>query len=83
MSRYSYQMYPDLTAFLPEIRQNGISEGLLQKIIERHQQIYLCNKSLYERYLTQRDAIPIFNRSPRFEEDKPINNKINNDLFSK
>ena len=82
MSRYSYQLYPDLSAFLPKIKQNGISEGLLQKIIERHQQNYLYNKSLYERYMTQRDAIPIFNRSPRFEEDKPINNKINNDFFS-
>lgn len=82
MSRYSYQMYPDFSCFLPEIRENGMSEGLLQKIIERHQQNYLYNKSLYERYMTQRDAIPIFNRSPRFEEDKPINNKINNDFFS-
>lgn len=82
MSRYSYQLYPDFSCFLPEIRENGMSEELLQKIIDRHQQNYLYNKSLYDRYMTQKDSVPIFSRTPRFEEDKPINNKLNNDYMS-
>ena len=82
MSRYSYQLYPDLAAFLPEIRQNGISAGLLQKIIERHQNNYLYNKGLYDRYQTLKEELPIYSRAPRFDEENPINNKINNDFFS-
>lgn len=82
MSRYSYQQYPDLTAFLTELRQNGINAELLNKIIDRHINNAAYNKSLYDRYMTTKDSVPIFSRQPRFEEDKPINNKINNDFLS-
>lgn len=82
MSRYSYQLYPDFSAFLREIRQNGITTALLHKIIERHQNNYLYNKELYERYETLKESVPIYSRRPRFEEEHPINNKMNNDFFS-
>ena len=82
MSRYSYQLYPDLSAFLKEIKENGISTEILEKIIERHRKNYQYNKDLYERYMTLKESVPIYSRTPRFEEDSPINNKINNDFFS-
>lgn len=82
MSRFSYQLYPDFSAFINEIRQNGISTGLLQKIIERHQNNYIYNKGLYDRYQTLKEELPIYSRKPRFDEENPINNKINNDFFS-
>lgn len=82
MSRYSEELYPDLSAFLKEIKQNGISVEILQKIIKRHQKNSLYNKYLYERYMTLKESVPIFNREPRFEEEHAINNKINNDFFS-
>lgn len=82
MSRYSYQLYPDLSAFLKEIKEKGISTEILQKIIERHRKNYQYNKDLYERYMTLKESVPIYSRTPRFEEDSPINNKINNDFFS-
>ena len=81
MSRFTYQLYPDLSAFINEIRQNGISTGLLQKIIERHQNNYIYNKGLYDRYQTLKEELPIYSRKPRFDEENPINNKINNDFF--
>ncbi len=77
--RKKKEIYPDLSAFCDEIESNGISETLLQKIINRHLPNSKYNKKLYDRYTTAN--VPIRDRKPRFEEDKPINNKINNDFF--
>ena len=75
--------YPDLTSYTREIRKNGITEELLNKIIEKHKQNAEYNKGLYHRYKTLGASVPIFTREPRFEEDeKAINNKVNNDFFS-
>ena len=82
MSRDRSQLYPDYSAYIEEIEKKGISVELLQKIIQRHEPNAIYNRSLYDRYRTIEGGVPIFNRSPRFEEDKPINNRINNDFFS-
>lgn len=78
--RKKKDLYPDLSAFVDEIEKNGISVELLQKIINRHLPNARYNKKLYDRYTTA--DVPIFRRKPRFDEQKPINNKINNDFFS-
>lgn len=82
MSRTIKQLYPDFTAELEEIKKNGISEQLLQKIILKHKPNAIYNRKLYKRYMTIDGNVPIFDRKPRFDENKPINNKINNDFFS-
>lgn len=82
MSRKTKQLYPDLSAFVTEIEQNGISPQLLWKIINKHRPNSKYNEELYHRYMTMEDAVPIFKREPRFEENNPINNTINNDFFS-
>lgn len=82
MARKKNQLYPNLTAFVDEIEQNGITPELLSKIIERHRPNARYNEELFNRYTTEDGALPIFKRKSRFEEEKPINNKINNDFFS-
>ena len=82
MSRKLKELYPDYSQFIEEIKKNGISVDLLQKIIQKHKPNALYNRKLYERYMTMDGAVPIFNRKERYEEEKPINNKINNDFFS-
>lgn len=79
------QLYPDYSAEIEAIEQDGISESLLYKIIKKHMDNIEYNKSLFERYevLDVEDGgVPIFRRKARFEEDSNIiNNKINNDFF--
>ncbi|MGN1456947.1 MAG: phage portal protein [Acutalibacteraceae bacterium] len=82
MNRNLNQLYPDFTAEIEEIRNNGISEQLLQKIIQKHKGNACYNRSLYKRYMVINDSVPIFDRKPRFDEPNEINNKINNDFFS-
>ncbi len=82
MSRTKKQLYPDLYAFVDEIDRVGISPELLWMIIRKHRPNSLYNEKLYQRYMTMDGAVPIFEREPRFDENKPINNKINNDFFS-
>lgn len=82
MSRTKMELLPEFSAELEEIRTKGISKGLLQKIITKHQANAAYNRKLYERYMTLQEGVPIFGRKPRYEdEDKPINNKINNDFL--
>lgn len=89
MVRNEYQLYPDFGAELREIRNNGISESLIEKIICKHLNNAAYNKALYNRYKAIDGAVPIFNREPRFKMKplpggivpKQINNKINNDFF--
>lgn len=81
MSRKATQLYPDFTQFIAEIDKNGISVDLIQKIIQKHRANSLYNRKLYDRYKAIDGELPIFKRQPRFDEDKPINNKINNDFM--
>lgn len=81
MARNKKQCYPNFDAFIDEIEKNGITPELLSKIIDRHRPNAKYNEALFNRYTTTDGSLPIFKRKPRFEEDKPINNKINNDFF--
>ncbi len=82
MPRNEAQLYPDFSAYIKEIDENGISAELVNKIINRHMGNSAYNRDLYNRYMVMSDAVPIFLRKPRFEEKHPINNRINNDFFS-
>lgn len=86
--RNEYQLYPDYNAELQAIKEGGINEQLLRKIIEKHISNSEYNKSLYKRYMALDKEVPIFNRQPRFKmeevdgkQPKQINNRINNDFF--
>lgn len=81
MVRSELTLLPDFTAELQAIRDNGISPKLLYEIIQKHQPNALYNKSLYKRYMGILGGVPIFDRQPRYEEEKPINNKVNTDLM--
>ena len=81
MARTDLTLLPEFTAELQEIRENGISTDLLYKIIQKHQPNAIYNKDLYKRYMATYDGVPIFKREPRYEEENPINNKVNNDFF--
>lgn len=82
MGRTTEQLYPDYSAQLEQLLENGLTVELLVKIIEKHKANSDYNRSLYERYQTLESGVPIFGREPRFAgDDEPINNKINNDFF--
>lgn len=89
MRRLKTQKYPDYTAEIAAIEEGGITDALLNRIIEKHKHNATYNRQLIERYEALEGAVPIFEREPRFEEnsdgtkdDKVINHKINNDFFS-
>lgn len=82
MARKAEQQYPDFDAFIDKIEQSGITPELLTKIIQKHTPNAKYNEELYRRYMTAKDCVPIFKRKPRYEEENPINNKVNNDFFS-
>ena len=81
MARIKQQLLPTFTAELEEIREKGISLDLLYKILQKHLPNSRYNEELYKRYMGIFEGVPIFDRQPRYEEDNPINNKINNDFF--
>lgn len=78
--------YPDYSGFIAEIKKNGISDVLINKIINKHRNNAEHTKDLYNRYKTREDAVPIFSREPRFKHEddtiEELNNKVNNDFFS-
>lgn len=78
MARTKKQLYPDLTAFITEIDENGINVELLQKIIQRHRPNAKYNEELYDRYMTIEGGTPIFQRRTPYNRERDINNKINN-----
>ena len=85
--RTKAQKYPDFTAEIAAIRQGGITNALLNRIIEKHGPNATRNQELIDRYEAIADGVPIFKRQPRFETDADqrkeiINHKINNDFFS-
>lgn len=81
MPRKQTELYPDYSAFITEIDQNGLTLELLYKIISRHKGNSHYNEELYKRYRGDDGAIPITKRVSRFKEDNPINNKVSNDFF--
>ena len=86
--RNKAQKYPDYTAEIAEIKKAGITDKLLNRIINKHLQNAACSKELLARYEALEDGVPIFLRRPRFgtgdaEKDKEIiNHRVNNDFFS-
>ena len=76
--------YPDYTAEIAAVRENGITLDLLHAIIEKHSGNREYNRKLYARYRCVDDGVPIFGRQPKYpdEEGESINNKVNNDFFS-
>lgn len=81
--RNSYQFYPDYSAFIEYIDENGVSPEIISKIIRKHSSNILFNRSLYDRYRLCEEEIPIFRRSPRFDDgDNVVNNKIHNTFVS-
>lgn len=82
MARSEWELLPEFTAELEEIREYGISPELLYKILQKHKPNSEYNKILYRRYMAVSEGVPIFERKPRYEEEEnPINNKVNNDFF--
>lgn len=81
MARKLRDLYPDYTAEIRELDENGFSLELLYKIIKKHKYNSKYNRELYERYMGIEGAVPIMKREPRFEEAHPINNKLVNDFF--
>lgn len=77
--------YPNYSGYIAAIKEGGITDDLVNKIINKHLNNAKYTEDLYNRYKTREDAVPIFNRQPRFKhEEKEIeelNNKVNNDFF--
>lgn len=82
MTRNELELYPNFTGELEAIRETGITKEILQKIIQKHKPNSDYNRRLYNRYKAIYGGVPIFDRQPRYEEENPINNRINNDFFS-
>lgn len=81
--RKKNQKYPDYTAEIEAIKQGGITDELLNRIIRKHENNAACNRELIDRYEALEDGVPIFKRQPRFgDSEDVINHKINNDFFS-
>ena len=79
-ARAEYELLPEFSAELEEIRKNGISLSLLYDILRKHMPNSEYNRQLYDRYRNIQGAVPIHNRIPKYEDDT-INNKVNNDFF--
>lgn len=82
MTRNELELYPNFTGELEAIRETGITKEILQKIIQKHKPNSDYNRRLYNRYKAIYGGVPIFDRQPRYEEENPINNRINNEFFS-
>lgn len=81
--RKKIEKYPDYTAEIEAIEQGGITDKLINRIIDKHRHNAARSKELIERYEALQEGVPIFEREPRFEDGgDAINHKINNDFFS-
>lgn len=81
MPRAEHELYPDFSAEIRAIDENGITDALLNHIIKKHKENADYNRNLHKRYEALDGAVPIFMREPRFDEDNPVNNKVNNDFM--
>lgn len=76
-------LYPDYTAEIEAIEEGGITPELLARIINKHKANAEYSRKMLDRYQALEDAVPIFERKPRFEDEaEAINHRINNDFFS-
>ena len=82
--------YPDYSGYIDYLDAHGFDDEVMNRIIDRHTLNREYTKKLYERYKCYEDAVPIFSRRPRFDDNiadsegnkiEPLNNKINNDFF--
>lgn len=81
--RKKIEKYPDYTAEIEAIEQGGITDKLINRIIDKHRHNAARSKELIERYEALQEGVPIFDRKPRFEDGgDAINHKLNNDFFS-
>lgn len=83
-ARIQTQLYPDFTAEIDAIDQAGISDALINRIIDKHSPNALCSALLLDRYSALLTGVPIFGREARFSgvpEQDAINHRINNDFF--
>lgn len=81
MPRLESEIYPDFQAEIEEIDANGMTDSLLNHIISKHSANREYNWSLHKRYEALQGKLPIFLREPRFEEENPLNNHVNNDFM--
>lgn len=81
MPRKERELYPDFQAEIDEIDLNGISDELLNHIINKHRENAEYSRKMHRRYEVLAGCVPIFGREPRFEEENPVNNRVNNDFF--
>ena len=82
MARSEWELLPEFSAELEEIRKNGITTSLLYDILTKHAPNAEYNRRLYKRYMGITEGVPIFSREQFYEEEEePINNKVNNDFF--
>lgn len=80
--RSTIEKYPDYSAEIEYLRNNPVTVEIVQKIIKKHAKNRAYNLELHERYEALKEAVPIFERKVRFEEEEnPINNQINHDFF--
>lgn len=79
--RTEYELLPSFEAELNEIEEKGISAELIVKIINKHRANAIFNENLHKRYKGINGFVPIFNREPKYDEENPINKKVNNDYF--
>ena len=80
-ARQAMEFVPAFDCFVDEIQNNGITTELIYKILQRHRPNAMYNQKLFARYIGVNGGLPIYDRKPRYEEENPINNRINNDFF--
>lgn len=82
--------YPDYSGYIEYLEQHGFDNVIMNKIITRHASCRQRTMALYERYKCYEESVPIFQRTPRFDDGlrddngnpiEQINNRINNDFF--
>ena len=81
MARLESELYPDFGAEIAEIDKGGITDALLNHIIAKHSANREYNWKMHKRYEALAGKVPIFLREPRFDEENPVNNKVNNDFM--
>ena len=60
--------YPDYSGYLSYLEEHGFDNVIMNKIISRHAACRQRTKALYERYKCYEEALPIFQRKPRFDD---------------
>ena len=77
MARSEWQLLPEFSAELEEIRANGISPSLLQDILKKHEPNAEYNRQLYRRYMGVTEGVPILTREEFYKEEDKEKSKGN------